>query len=121
MSAGNYFNTRKKAYELRTTTITNKSTYTVKVGSPSDNLVVDAVLKIVTTADGNDLTVTVPNGEYPGQRLILILDTLGDDESVTITVTTGDGVTFDAEDEWVELLWVDDSIGWKKSRYATGV
>ena len=121
MSAGNYFNTRKQAYDLRTKTITNLSTYTVKVGSPSDNFVVDAVLKIVTTASGNDLTLTVPNGEYSGQRLLLIFDTQGDDETVTVSVTTGDTVTFDAADEWVELMWIDNSIGWKKSRYATGV
>ena len=121
MSAGNYFETKRKAYDLRTTTITNLSTYSVRVGGASDNFIVDAVVKIVTTADGNNLTLTVPNGKYSGQRLILIFDTQGDDETVTVSVTTGDTVTFDAADEWVELVWIDSSIGWKKSRYATGV
>lgn len=121
MSKANYFNTRREAYKLRTTTLTNESTYTARVGSSDDSFVVDAVIKIVTTTDGNDLTITVPNGQYSGQRLLLIFDTLGDDETVTVTVTKGDTVTFDAEDEWVELLWVDSSVGWKKSRYATGV
>lgn len=120
MSASNFFLTLKKAFLQRTKTITNLAAYTAKVGSVANNFVCDRVISIVTTADGNDLVLTVPAGVYAGQRLMLIFTTKGDNETVTVTIT-GSTVTLNAAAEWVELIWVSASIGWRKIRYASGV
>jgi hypothetical protein len=114
MSSANFFNTMDKAFDLRTKVLTNKATYTVKVGSVSDNFVVDRVIEVVTTASGNNLVITVPNGEYPGQKLLIILKTLGDDETVTVTTTTGDDCAMSAAGDFVSLEWIDDTVsGWQ--------
>lgn len=114
MSAFNWFDTEKKAFDLRTKVLTNAATYTVKVGAVSDNFVVDRVIEVVTVKDGNDLVITVPDGEYPGQRLLIVLKTLGEDETVTVTTTTGDDVAMSAAGDFVSLEWIDSSVsGWQ--------
>lgn len=114
MSAFNFFNTMDKAFDLRTKVLTNESAYTVKVGSVANNFVADRVIEVVTTADGNDLTITVPNGEYPGQQLLIVLKTLGDDETVTVTTTTGDDVAMSSAGDFVSYEWIDSSVsGWQ--------
>lgn len=114
MSAGNYFVTEQRAYELRTKVLTNEATYTVKVGTAANSLVVDRVIEVVTTADGNDLVITVPDGQFPGQRLLIILKTLGDDETVTVTATTGDSVAMSAAGDFVSYEWIDAVSGWQR-------
>ena len=112
MSAGNYFLTRKKGFDLRTITLTNVLTYTAKVGSSSENFIEDRVIKVVTIADGNNLTLTIPAGTYAGQRMLLIWDTLGHDETVTVTVSGAATVTFTGEDAYASLEWVNSTAGW---------
>jgi len=121
MSKGNWFETRRGAYDLRTKTLTNLSTYSTRAGGAGDNFIEDSVISIVTIKDGNNLTLTVSNGTYSGQRLLLIFTTKGHDETVTVTVTNGCTVTFDAANEFVELVWINSTVGWQKLRYATGV
>jgi len=111
MSKGNWFNTEHGAFDLRTKTLTNESTYTVRIGRVTDNFVVDRVVKIVTTADGNNLTLTIPDGLYPGQRLLIVWDTLGDDETVTIS-NTGDTFTFTDAHAYASIEWIDGTSGW---------
>ena len=114
MSAFNYFNTREKAFDMRTLVLTNEATYTVKVGSTSDNFQVDRVIEVVTTTGGNNLVITVPDGEYPGQQLLMILKTLGHDETVTITTTTGDDEAMSAAGDFVSMEWIDSAVsGWQ--------
>lgn len=111
MSKGNYFSTEKGAFELRTKVLTNESTYTARVNAAAYmNGVVDRVIEVVTTEDGNDLTITVPNGVFPGQKLLIVLKTLGDDETVTITVTTGDSSAMSAAGDFISMEWVDSSV-----------
>ncbi len=114
MSAGNFFNTEQRAFNLRTKVLTNESTYTMKMGSASDDFIVDRVVEVVTTAAGNNLTITVPDGVYPGQRLLIILKTLGDDETVTVTTTSGDDVAMSAAGDFVSMEWIDSTVsGWQ--------
>jgi len=114
MSAFNHFNTLQRAFELRTKVLTNESTYTVKVGSTSNNFQVDRVIEVVTVADGNDLVITVPDGEYPGQQLLIVLKTLGDDETVTVTTTSGDDCAMSAAGDFVSMEWIDSAVsGWQ--------
>lgn len=109
---GNWFETERKANELRTKTLTNEATYTVKIGGPSYDFVVHRIINVVTVADGNDLTITVPDGLYQGQKITIALKTLGDNETVTITTTTGSDYTLDAAGEYVILEWADATAGW---------
>lgn len=114
MSKANHFSTRKGAFELRTKVLTNQSTYTVKVGSTSDMLIVDRVIEVVTITDGNNLVLTVPDGLYAGQKLLIILKTLGDNETVTVTTTTGDDVAFSSAGDFVGFEWIDAVSGWQE-------
>lgn len=115
MSAFNWFSTEKKAFDLRTKVLTNKSTYTTKTGSVSDNFIVDRVIEVVTEADGNNLVITVSDGAYAGQKLLIVLKTLGDNETVTITTTTGDDSALSAAGDFVSLEWIDGTVsGWQE-------
>lgn len=114
MSVGNYFETRRKAFKLRTKDITTSAsltTYTTKVGGPSDDFIEDRVIKITTT-DGNDITITVSNGLYEGQKVLIIFQTEGNDETVTVTTTTGDDYSMTAEDDYCFLEWANVTTGW---------
>ena len=108
----NWFETEHKAMDLRTKTLTNESTYTAKVGGPTYNWVVDRIINVVTIASGNNLEIEVPNGYYQGQKMTIALKTLGHDETVTITTTTGSDYTLDAAGEYVILEWADATAGW---------
>lgn len=113
-SAGNFFETLRKATDLRTKTITTSSslaTYTTRAGGASDNFIEDRVINIVTTS-GNNLALTVTSGTYQGQRLLITWITKGGSETVTLTMT-GEGATFTGEDAYVSLEWVDSNNGWR--------
>lgn len=99
----------------RTVILTNKATYTVKVGTSANDLKADKVINVVTTADGNDLVITVPDGQYGGQRLLINLVTLGDNETVTITTTTGDDGALTAAGDYIALEWTNSTSGWQTS------
>lgn len=113
-TAGNYFEVRRKAHDLRTKTITTSSTvtsYTTRAGGASDNFIEDRVVNVVTT-DGNNLALTVTSGTYQGQRLLITWITKGGSETVTLTMT-GEGATFTGEDAYVSLEWIDSTNGWR--------
>jgi len=114
MSKGNWFETRRGAYDLRTKTITTSSSvtaYTTRAGGASDNFIEDRVINIVTTS-GNSLALTVTNGTYQGQRLLITWITKGGSETVTLTIS-GEGATFTGEDAYVSLEWIDSTNGWR--------
>jgi len=84
-SAGNWFETRRKAHDLRTKTITTSSTVT---------------------------SYTTRAGGTSGQRLLITWITKGGSETVTLTMT-GEGATFTGEDAYVSLEWIDSTNGWR--------
>jgi len=117
MSAFNWFNTRKRAFEQRTHAITTSATvttYTARVGSSNtNNFIVDRVIN-VTTAAGCDITVTLPDGIYEGQRILVNFVTDGGTSTVTVTATTGsagDSTMADAG-MYMSLEWVNSTVGW---------
>jgi len=114
MSKGNWFETRRGAHDLRTKEITTSSTltsYTTRAGGASDNFIEDRVVEITTT-DGNNLALTVTNGTYPGQRLLITWLSKAGSETVTITIT-GEALTFTGEDAYASLEWIDSTNGWR--------
>lgn len=112
MSAGNFLNTRGKAFGLRTKEVLQEN-YTVRVGGIAYGFIVDRVVKVTTTTDGDDITITVPNGSYYGQRLLVILIDVGHDETVSVTPDTGDSVDLGDDGDFVSLEYVDSTTGWQ--------
>lgn len=110
MSAGNLFLTRKKAFDLYERTVT-ASTATTKVGGSSDGFVEDRVVNVVTTSAVN-CTVTVTNGTYEGQRVLINFLTEGSNETVTVTTTTGSDYSLTAAGDFCSLEWVNSTVGW---------
>lgn len=112
-SAGNWFETERKAFKLRTKVV-NTATYTARTGGASDNFIIDRVIQVNTTS-GINVTITVPNGVYPGQQLLIecTANGGGTDTIDTTVIAPGDPITQrDAVGEWSILMWVDDTNGW---------
>lgn len=114
MSAFNWFQTEKQAFNLRTVNWTaDEASYTAKTGRTADNFVIDRVIRVTTTASGEDKTITVPDGVYYGQRLLVILEVLGDDETLDVSTTTGDDATqMTGAGGYSDLCWMGDTLGW---------
>ncbi len=110
MSAGNYFETRRKAFNLRTKDVT--ATYTTRAGGASDNFIEDRV--ITSTDPSASFTVTVSNGTYEGQRFLATF--LSDASSVTVTIDPALGDTANyamtAAGDYVILQWSNATTGW---------
>lgn len=115
-SSGNWFETKRKAYKLRTKVLTTSATnvtYTAKMGAASDNFIVDAVIQVITVS-GNDMAITVPNGVYSGQTLLIECTTNGGTtDTIDGTTDKGDNSTqITGVSGWSLLLWIDSTNGW---------
>lgn len=115
MSAFNWFDTRRKACDLRTkalTTATGEITYTAKTGRTADNFVFDRVIRVTSTATFS-MTITVPDGSHYGQRLLVIFEVEASAETVDVTTTTGDDATqMTAAGGYWEGEWHGSTLGW---------
>ena len=115
MSAGNFFETKRKAFDLRTVNLTTSSTvttYTAKVGGASDNFVVDRFIRVTTTS-GNSMTITLPDGKYYGQQFTVLFEVEANAETVDVSTTTGDDATqMTAAGGYSKLEWHGSTIGW---------
>ena len=113
MSAGNLYETERKASDLRTVDITTSSTvtaYTARTGGTAYNFIYDRVIDVVTTS-GNSITITVPDGTYVGQKLTVNFVTEGSNETVTITPATGSATNLTASTGYTILEWTHASTG----------
>lgn len=115
MSSANFFNTERMAFDLRTVNLTTASgdiTYTARTGRAADNFVIDRVIRVTTTATYN-MTITVPNGSYYGQELIVLFEVEASSETVDVSTTTGDDATqmTAAGGYWIGR-WMGSTIGW---------
>ena len=109
MSANNLFGTRKRAFELRTKAVA--STYTVKVGGTSDKFEKDRVITV--TDPEESFTITIPDGVYEGQQILITF--LSDASDVTVTAyksTPGAGIALTAAGDFASLEWVNSTAGW---------
>lgn len=115
MSAFNWFETERKAFDLRTKSLTTASgdiTYTARTGRVDDNFVIDRVIR-VTSTDGYDMTITLPDGTYYGQECLVIFEVEANDETVDVSTTTGDDATQMTDAGGYSLLqWQGDTLGW---------
>ena len=110
MGASNLFKVRKDAYDLRQTAVT--TTYTVRVGDSDDGHHVDRVITL--TDPTANFTITVPDGAYEGQQLLISF--LSNASAVTVTVTASTGSagdsTIDTAGDYMSLEWVNSVAGW---------
>lgn len=94
------------------TTASGSITYTAKTGRPTDDFVIDRVIR-VTTASTYSLTVTLPNGVYYDQRCLVIFEVEGGTETVDVTSSTGDnGTQLTAAGGYNEFVWLGSTLGW---------
>jgi len=110
MSSANHFETRRKAYDLRTKAVT--TTYSTREGGTTDNFIEDRVIT-VTDPDDN-FTITVSDGTYEGQRLLITLLANTNSKTVTVTATTGSAgdSTMATAGMYMSLEWVNSTSGW---------
>lgn len=110
--------TKKKAASFTTVNLTTGSgniTYTARTGRPDDGFIFDKFIR-VTPTDGYSMTITVPDGTYHGQELIVLFEAEASgstDENVDVTTTTGDDATqmVAAGGYWIGR-WMGGTIGW---------
>jgi len=108
MAVTNLFETRRQAFNLRTVTL-NAATYTVKTGRSEDGRIMDRVIDAAQCPT----VITVPNGVYEGQRLLIKCSDTDLTGIVDVNTTTGDDVDLNATDEYVSLEWVNATAGWQ--------
>lgn len=121
MSALNFFDTEKKAVDLRTVNLTTgsgKITYTARTGRVADNFIADRVINVTTTSTYS-MTITVPDGVYMGQLLLVSFVTEAGTETVDVTTTTGSDATQMTDDGGYSLLmWINSVVGWVVVSYS---
>ena len=110
MSAGNLFLTRKKAFDLREVTV-NAATYTVKVGTTANDFIVDRVVHVNVAP----CTITLPNGTYEGQRVLV--NCVDADIAGTIAVEpeipeAASDMAFTVVGNYCSYEWVNATAGW---------
>jgi len=115
MSAGNWFFKERQAFDERTvalTTATGNITYTAKTGRVADNFIHDRVIRVTSTATFN-MTITLPDGTYYGQKLLVIFEVEASAETVDVTPTTGDSATqMTAAGGYSDMQWQGSTLGW---------
>ena len=80
---------------------------------------VDRVIEVTTTST-YDMTITVPNGVFAGQQLLVVMVAEGGTDTVDTTVATGDNITqLSQAGAWGILLWIDDTNGWVEMAQGT--
>lgn len=116
-TGGNFFEVERVAYNLRTKSIASTaaaSTYTARVGGASDNFIVDRVIRVDTTLTGT-MTITLPNGKYYGQKVLVILEVYAATGTVDVDVETiagTDATQLTAARGYTELMWQGSTLGW---------
>lgn len=109
MGASNHFKIRKDGVTLRTKAVI--TTYTVRVGDSDDGHHIDRVITVTDPAES--FTITIPDGAYEGQELLITF--LSDVNGVTVTAyktTPGAGINLTAAGDYVSFEWVNDEAGW---------
>lgn len=109
MGAGNLFATRQKAVTLRTKAIS--AAYTVRVGGSAYNHIKDRVITITDPTAG--FRVTIPDGVYSGQQLLITL--ISNASSVAIDaykVTPAAGLNLETAGDFASLEWINSVAGW---------
>jgi len=110
MSYSNFQHARRMDYTLHDKTIT--ATATVKTGRPADDGLFDNPILVVNPAANT--TVTIPDGDYVGQTLFIVLNGNASSVTLTVTCTTGTDYTTTTSGQWTLMVWTGSVAGWAK-------
>lgn len=109
MSAGNLFATRQKAVTLRTKAIS--AAYTIRVGGSADNHIVDRVITI--TDPTTSFRVTIADGVYSGQQVLVTLISNANTQAITAwKATPGAGFNLATAGDFCSIEWINSVAGW---------
>lgn len=106
MSAGNFQFERKRNYELKQKTVT--ATDTVRTGTSTYNGVIDNPIDVASPAA--DFTLTVPDGDYIGQTLFIVMSANASSKECSVSFShheTSDPeiLYLNAADEYIYAAW----------------
>lgn len=110
MSKANFQFEKLEAYKMDETTVA--TTHSVKTGRVADTFKIENPIKIVDPAD--DFTITVSNGVYAGQKLLIYMSSNGNSKTATISATVGDDCTLDTAGDYISYEWIDSTTGWQE-------
>ena len=119
MSAGNWFETRRKTYQQYTISLSSadRVSYTVRVGGQADGFIHDRVVNWDHLDAYGNIAITLPDGIYEGQR-VLINYASADTEADSIVVTPATALTtatYTLTDvgDYCSLEWTNATGGWE--------
>lgn len=106
MSQSNFQFNRMQDYKLHTLNVT--ATVTVRTGTAAYDMNIDN--PVVINDPGDDVTITVPDGAYIGQTVLISCYSNSGSKTIGISVThhtTSDPETYTAStvDQWLLLIW----------------
>lgn len=108
MSANNWFLTQKKAVDINQVTVA--ADYTAKLGSVSDGFRFNPV--IIVSEPAANLTVTVGNGVFVGQQLIITLESNSGAKTLTIDGNAAQDSTMASAGMYQISVWTGATTGW---------
>lgn len=102
--------TRKADYKLHELTVT--ATATVKTGTPTYDGLFDN--PVVVDDPAADVTLTIPDGDYVGQTLMVAFNGNTSSKTLTVTCTTGTDYTTTTSGQYTLMVWTGSVAGWAK-------
>jgi len=96
------------------TTSTTVITYTAKTGRAADDFVIDRIIRVNGTS-GSAMTITLPDGVYYGQELLVVLETYAATSTVDVDVDTvagTDSTQITGAGGYTILRWFGSTTGW---------
>ena len=110
MSGANFQHLRRQDYELHAQTVS--STYTVRTGTPAYNGLFDN--PVIVSDPAAAITLTIPDGDYVGQELMIVFESNGSSQTLTVTTTTGTDYSSSTAGQWTLIRWTGATSGWLK-------
>lgn len=106
MSSGNWQTERKRNFQLQAKTVT--ATYTIKTGVSSQHGIIDNPVLFTDLAD--DITVTLGDGAYVGQEIMIVMTSNTNSKTATVNVlkhetSDPEDRIHNAADEYSFMVW----------------
>lgn len=116
MSANNWYETRKRAAELRT--VAKSAAYTAKCDATA--FMAGNVDRVINVSDpAANIAITIPNGAYESQQILVNLLSDTNSKTTTVTTTTGTNYALTAAGDYASLEWTNATTGWIASHELT--
>lgn len=110
MAYSNYQHARRMDYKLHDLTVT--ATATVKTGTPTYDGLFDN--PVIVDDPAANTTVTIPDGDYVGQTLFIVMNGNASSKTLTVTCTTGTDYSTSTSGQWTLMVWTGSVAGWAK-------